>query len=78
MPFRKSLKFAADVKKYFEESKKRYSAVKIYRKISERGITCSAKRVQRHMQRQDLYSVVVKNIIVRLTKAKFLMIKKMF
>lgn len=53
-------KFSAEVKQCFEENKKRYGAVKIYRKLNECGIPCSIKRVQRHMKRQGLGSVVVK------------------
>ncbi|WP_425458217.1 IS3 family transposase [Blautia producta] len=30
-----------------EESKKRYGAVKIHRKLNEKRITCNIKRVQR-------------------------------
>lgn len=53
-------KFAAEVKQCFEASKKRYGAVKISRKLNEASIPCSVKRVQRHMRRQGLHSVVVK------------------
>ena len=53
-------KFSAEVKQCFEENKKRYGAVKIHRKLNDDGIPCSIKRVQRHMQRQGLCSVVVK------------------
>lgn len=53
-------KFSAEVRQCFEESKKRYGAVKIHHKLIEKGIPCSVKRVQRHMQRQGLRSVVVK------------------
>ncbi|MEG2146576.1 MAG: transposase [Lachnospiraceae bacterium] len=53
-------KFSAEVKQCFEENKKRYGAVKIHRKLNDGGIPCSIKRVQRHMQRQGLCSVVVK------------------
>jgi len=53
-------KFSAEVKQCFEENKKRYGAVKICRKLNECGIPCSIKRVQRHMKRQGLRSVVVK------------------
>ena len=54
------LKFSAEVSHCFEENKKRYGAVKIHRKLNDNGIPCSIKRVQRHMQRQGLRSVVVK------------------
>ncbi len=54
------LKFSAEVKQCFEENKKRYGAVKIHHKLNDNGVPCSIKRVQRHMQRQGLHSVVVK------------------
>ena len=53
-------KFSADVKQCFEENKKRYGAIKIYRKLNDSGIPCSIKRVQRHMRRQGLHSVVTR------------------
>lgn len=59
------LEFSAEIKQCFEENKKRYGAIKIHRKLTENGIPCSIKRVQRHMQRQGLRSVVVKNTIIR-------------
>ena len=52
--------FSKQVKQVFDESKKRYGAVKICRSLNEEGIPCSLKRVQRHMQAQGLRSVVVK------------------
>ncbi len=52
--------FSRQVKQAFDESKHRYGAVKICRILNQNGITCSLKRVQRHMQRQGLHSVVVK------------------
>lgn len=42
------------------ESKKRYGAIKIQRELSSRGIPCSVKRVQRHMQKLGIRSIVVK------------------
>ena len=53
-------KFSEEVKQCFHENKKRYGAIKIHRKLTYKGFPCSVKRVQRHMQRQDLHSVVVK------------------
>ena len=53
-------KFSEEVKQCFHENKKRYGAIKIHRKLTDKGFPCSVKRVQRHMQRQDLHSVVVK------------------
>lgn len=52
--------FSRQVKHKFDESKQRYGAVKIWRALNADGITCSLKRVQRHMQKQELQSVVVK------------------
>lgn len=53
-------KFSAEVRQCFEESKKRYGAVIIHHKLIKKGTPCSIKRVQHHMQRQGLRSVVVK------------------
>ena len=52
--------FSSRVKQVFDESKQRYGAVKIRRILNRDGIPCSLKRVQRHMARQGLRSVVVK------------------
>ena len=52
--------FGKQVKDKFEDSKQRYGAVKIHRALNDEGISCSLKRVQRHMQKQGLRSVVVK------------------
>lgn len=63
VPSNKALKyqkFSLDVKQCYDESKKRYGAIKIHRKLNEAGISCSIKRVQRHMQVQGLQSIVVK------------------
>ncbi|WP_343083186.1 transposase [Blautia producta] len=40
------------------------SAVKVSRALNDSGIPCSLKRVQIHMARQGLRSVVVKSIII--------------
>lgn len=52
--------FSEEIKQCFLESKKRYGAIKIHRKLNDAGVPCSIKRVQRHMQRLGLRSVVVK------------------
>lgn len=52
--------FSRQVKQVFDESKQRYGAVRICRFLNDGGIPCSLKRVQRHMQAQELRSVVVK------------------
>lgn len=53
-------KFNSQVKQVFDESRQRYGSVKICRVLNQNGIPCSLKRVQRHMTRQGLRSVVVK------------------
>ena len=52
--------FSRQMKQVFDESKQRYGAVKICRSLNQNGIACSLKRVQRHMAKQGLRSVVVK------------------
>jgi len=44
----------------FKECKQRYGAVKLQRALQADGIKCSVKRVQRHMARNGLRSIVVK------------------
>lgn len=53
-------KFSHKVKQVYDDSKQRYGAVKICHILNSSGITCSVKRVQRHMANQGLRSVVVK------------------
>ena len=53
-------KFGRKVKQAFEDSKRRYGAVKLCRVLNGAGTPCSIKRVQRHMAEQGLRSVVVK------------------
>ena len=52
--------FSRKVKQAFEDSKRRYGAVKLCRALNGAGTPCSIKRVQRHMAEQGLRSVVVK------------------
>ena len=52
--------FGRKVKQAFEDSKRRYGAVKLCRVLNAAGTPCSIKRVQRHMAGQGLRSVVVK------------------
>lgn len=52
--------FDRQVKQAFNEAKQRYGAVKICPILNQNGISCSLKRVQRHMAGQGLCSVVVK------------------
>lgn len=53
-------KFSDEVKYYYDKSKGRYGAIKIQRDLEEAGILCSVKRVQRHMAKLGLRSVVVR------------------
>jgi transposase len=53
-------KFSQKVKNAYEASKRRYGAVKICHTLNDSGIPCSIKRVQRHMAKQGLRSIVVK------------------
>lgn len=42
--------FSQQLLKYFLKSNKRYGADKLCRELINNGITCSIKRVQRHMK----------------------------
>lgn len=53
-------KFSTHVVSVYTEFKKRYGAVKIQKELSGRGIPCSVKRVQRHMRRLSIKSIVIK------------------
>ena len=52
--------FSWEVKQVYKDSRQRYGAVKIWRKLNQDGIPCSLKRVQRHMAKQGLRSIVIK------------------
>lgn len=52
--------FSKIVKSTFDENKGRYGAVKLQKAIEKKGYPCSLKRVQRHMKKLGLHSVVVK------------------
>ena len=52
--------FGDKVKSIFEASKKRYGAPKIQKELEFSGVPCSLKRVQRHMQRLDIRSIVTR------------------
>lgn len=52
--------FSNAVSSVYTEFKKRYGAIKIQRELNDRNITCSVKRVQRHMKKLDIKSIVVK------------------
>lgn len=51
------------MKQTYEDSEKRYKAVKICHMLNDSGTPCSIKRVQRHMTEQGLRSIMVKNTI---------------
>ena len=45
---------------YYLDSKKRYGTVKLCRVLNDNGIPCNVQRVQRHMKRLRIRSVVVR------------------
>lgn len=53
-------KFQQQVLACYLENKKRYGAEKICNKLNEEGIPCSIKRVQRHMKKLHIQSIIVK------------------
>jgi len=53
-------RFSQEVLNVYHEFKKRYGAIKIQRELNYRDIPCSVKRVQRHMKKLDIKSIVVK------------------
>ena len=53
-------RFSEEVLSVYNEYKKRYGAIKIHRELNDRNIPCSVKRVQRHMKRLGIKSIVVK------------------
>ena len=67
--------FGRKVKQAYDDSRQRYGAVKICRTLNDNGTPCSVKRVQRHMAKQGLRSVVVKNITTMQTTEPSQMIK---
>ena len=52
--------FSNQVLEHYQESKGRYGAVKLHKVLNSKDILCSIKRVQRHMKRLKIRSVVVK------------------
>ncbi len=52
--------FSKKVMECYLDNKKRYGAIKICRSLNNAGILCSIKRVQRHMKRLGICSVVVR------------------
>ena len=67
--------FSNQVLECYQESKGRYGAIKLHKVLNSNGIPCSVKRVQRHMKRLSIRSVVVKNTIIKRIMDRFLMIK---
>ena len=49
-------RFSEGVLSVYNEYKKRYGAIKIHRELNDRNISCSIKRVQRHMKRLGIKS----------------------
>lgn len=54
----------------FNECKQRYGAIKLQRVLSDEGNKCSVKRVQRHMARNGLRSVVSRKYTHQSSKAE--------
>ena len=52
--------FSNQVLTIYLEFKKRYGAIKIQKELNSRNIPCSVNRVQRHMRRLGIKSIVVK------------------
>lgn len=52
--------FSKKVMFFYNQSKGRYGAVKLQRDIEESGTHCSIKRVQRHMTKLGLRSIVIR------------------
>lgn len=52
--------FSEKVMHYYLECKKLYGAIKLHRVLNDSGIPCSIKRVQRHMKRLGIHSVVIR------------------
>lgn len=52
--------FSEKVMECYLDNKKRYGAIKICRSLNDTGTPCSIKRVQRHMKRLGIRSVVVR------------------
>ena len=54
------LEFGKKVTLEFHKAKGRYGAPKIHQSLLRQGISCSLKRVQRHMKRLELRSITVR------------------
>lgn len=74
-PSKKQLEYEAFSQKVineFNKYKQRYGAVKLQKVLSKAGTKCSIKRVQRHMIRNELHSIVVKKYTHHSSKNKIL------
>ncbi|WP_308165784.1 IS3 family transposase [Clostridium algidicarnis] len=60
--------FREKLQEEFEDSNKRYGAIKLQQKLQSSGIPCSVKRVQRHMKALNIHSLVVKKYRPHSTK----------
>lgn len=54
------MEFSKEVLSVYNEFKKRYGAIKIHRELNDRNTSCSVKRVQHHMKKLEIKSIVVK------------------
>jgi len=61
--------FSQEVMAEYLKSKKRYGAGKIHKALLKRGIKCSIQRVQRHMKKQGIRSIIVKKYRPHSSKA---------
>lgn len=52
--------FSEKVMEYYLDNKKRYGAAKLCKTLNGNGIPCSVKRIQRHMKRLGIRSIVVR------------------
>lgn len=57
---KKYKEFSNKVQLFYHRAKGRYGAIKLQRDIEEDGTPCSVKRVQRHMARLGLKSIVIR------------------
>ena len=62
--------FSEKVMEYYLDSQNRYGAVKLCRILNDNGIPCSVKRVQRHMKRLRIHSVVVRKYKYRTNRGR--------
>lgn len=63
-------KFSKKVMECYLDNKKRYGALKLHSILNNNGIPCSIKRVQRHMKRLGIRSVVVRKYNYKTNQGK--------